>query len=92
MAVVDKHRGLARDPALDQLAREALLVASSDWAFMVTKDSAAGYARDRAASHAGRFDRLADLIASGRDDDARRYAAELRAIDGPFGHLDARLL
>jgi 1,4-alpha-glucan branching enzyme len=92
LAVVDKHRSLARDPVLDQLAREALLVTSSDWAFMVTKDSAAGYARDRAAGHARRFDRLADLVESGRGADAARYAASLRAVDGPFGHLDARRL
>jgi 1,4-alpha-glucan branching enzyme len=90
VSIVDKRRGLTRDPVLDQLAREALLVASSDWAFMVTKDSAAGYARDRAATHARRFDRLADLIETGQD--AAAYAAELRAIDGPFGHLDARQL
>ena len=90
--VVDKFAGLARDRVLDQLAREALLVASSDWAFMVTKDSAAGYARDRATSHTARFDRLAELIESGRDLDAATCASSLRTIDGPFGHLDARRL
>lgn len=92
VAVVEKNRGTGRDPVLDQLAREALLVASSDWAFMVTKDSAAGYARDRAATHTARFDRLADLVESGRTGDATRLAAELRAVDGLFGHLDARQL
>jgi 1,4-alpha-glucan branching enzyme len=90
--VVEKNRGPLRDPVLDQLAREALLVASSDWAFMITKDSAAGYARHRAAEHARRFDRLASLVESGRGADAARYAAELHTVDGPFGHLDARLL
>ncbi|MDQ1654644.1 MAG: 1,4-alpha-glucan branching enzyme, partial [Cryptosporangiaceae bacterium] len=82
----------ARDPALDQLAREALLALSSDWAFMVTKDSAAGYARDRAAAHASRFAELAGLIESGRPEAALTLAAQLRRIDGPFGHLDARTL
>ena len=43
----------AATPVLDQLAREALLALASDWAFMVSKDTAAGYARDRAAAHAG---------------------------------------
>jgi 1,4-alpha-glucan branching enzyme len=90
IAVAGKHRGTTRDPALDQLAREALLALSSDWAFMVTKDSAAGYARDRAATHARRFAELAALIESGRRDAAERLASELRAVDGPFGHLDAR--
>lgn len=77
-----------RDPALDQLVREAFLLSSSDWAFMVTRDSAAGYARQRARQHADRFARLADAIESGSGADA--VAAELRAVDGPFGRLDAR--
>lgn len=82
--------GLARDPALDQTVREALLALSSDWAFMVTKDSAADYARRRATVHGERFAELAGLLRSGRHAVAR--AEELRAEDGPFGHLDARML
>ena len=41
--------GPTRDPVADALAQEALLALASDWAFMVTKDSAAAYARERAA-------------------------------------------
>ncbi len=77
-------------PALDQLAREALLVTASDWAFCVAKDTAADYARSRHSTHVARFDRLAALLESGRP--ASRLAAELRAVDGPFGHLDARTI
>jgi 1,4-alpha-glucan branching enzyme len=91
LSTVDIHSGRSRDPVLDQLAREALLVTSSDWAFMVTKDSAAGYARDRARQHTERFSRLAGLIEAG-DPGAGPYAQRLRALDGPFGHLDARRL
>jgi 1,4-alpha-glucan branching enzyme len=87
--LVDKCGGPFRDPVLDQLAREALLVTSSDWAFMVTKDSAAGYARRRAAEHTARFHRLADLVETGG---GAAEAADLRRVDGPFGHLDSRLL
>jgi len=79
-----------RRPELDQLAREALLVTSSDWAFMVSKDSAPDYARRRAAEHTARFDRLADLVDAGRRAAAVSYAERLREIDGPFGQLDAR--
>lgn len=79
-----------RMPELDQLAREALLTLSSDWAFMVTKNSAPDYARRRAAEHAARFGDLADGIEAGYPD--RELAARLRRIDGPFGHLDARAL
>jgi 1,4-alpha-glucan branching enzyme len=82
--------GLCRRPDLDQLAREALLMLSSDWAFMVSHDTAARYARDRAGAHELRFRRLADSIANGRD--TTRDAAELAEVDGPFGHLDARQL
>jgi 1,4-alpha-glucan branching enzyme len=81
-----------RRPELDQLAREALLMASSDWAFMVTKDSAPDYARRRAATHAARFDRLAALVAAGRRGSAIALARQLNRVDGPFGHLDARRL
>jgi 1,4-alpha-glucan branching enzyme len=90
LSIVDVRSGQFRDPALDQLAREAFLTTSSDWAFMVTKDSAADYARGRAEAHTARFHRLADLL--DRGEPADRYVAELRAIDGPFGHLDARTL
>ena len=92
LSTVDAHRGPARDPVLDQLAREAFLALSSDWAFMVTHDSAAGYARDRAAAHAGRVHALADLLDAGDRAGAAALADRLRAVDGPFGHLDARLL
>jgi 1,4-alpha-glucan branching enzyme len=82
--------GLARDLALDQTTREALLALSSDWAFMVTKDSAADYARRRSKVHGERFAELAGLLRAGHRDRALLRAEELRAEDGPFGHLDAR--
>ena len=77
-----------RDPAADQLVREAFLLSSSDWAFMVSRNSAADYARERARRHGEKFAALADAIESGAD--AERLAAEQRAVDGPFGQLDAR--
>ncbi|TDV54070.1 1,4-alpha-glucan branching protein domain-containing protein [Actinophytocola oryzae] len=78
-----------RDPVRDQLVREALLTLSSDWAFMVTKDSAADYARRRAKVHGDRFAELAALL---RADHPSRFARTeaLRAEDGLFGRLDAR--
>ncbi|GGP46725.1 1,4-alpha-glucan branching protein domain-containing protein [Saccharothrix coeruleofusca] len=86
--------GPVRDPVADQAVREALLSLSSDWAFMVTKDSAADYARYRAKVHADRFAELAALCRTGRGSTGRGHerAAELRRVDGPFGHLDARSL
>jgi 1,4-alpha-glucan branching enzyme len=92
LRIVDKvvDPGTPRFAELDQLAREALLTLSSDWAFMVTKNSAPGYARRRAADHAARFAQLAEGIEAGWPD--RGLSAALREIDGPFGHLDARQL
>ena len=65
-----------RDPVADQILRETLLTVSSDWPFMVSKDSAADYARYRAHLHAHATREIADALASGR-----RYAAE-RLADG----------
>ena len=94
-----------RQPILDQVMREVLLALSSDWAFMVTKDSAAQYARRRAEDHAGRAHALMDLLDGQPDlldppsasDSAHGSAAtamvdEQRVQDWCFGHLDARLL
>ena len=72
----------------DALAQEALLALSSDWAFMVSKDSAAAYARERAATHADHVDELARLRACGRTDAALRRVAAWPAA--PFGHIDVR--
>lgn len=80
-----------RDATRDQVARSALLALASDWAFMITKDSAAGYARDRHARHHADVARLASLVERA-DPAAVAYADRLRSLDGPFGHLDARLL
>ncbi|PPK62385.1 glycoside hydrolase family 57 protein [Actinokineospora auranticolor] len=82
--------GVGRDVVLDQAVREAMLALSSDWAFMVTKDSAADYARRRAKAHGERYAELAWGLRTGADRAAR--AADLRRVDGPFGALDARAL
>jgi 1,4-alpha-glucan branching enzyme len=82
----------ARDTTRDQLARTTLLALASDWAFMVTKDSAASYARDRHVRHHREARLLADLVERGDLASADALARRLRSDDGPFGHLDARLL
>ena len=92
LSIMDVHHGHTRDAALDQLTREAFLATASDWAFMVTNGSAADYARHRATTHAARFTDLADRLTAGDRSGADRCAAELRRVDGPFGHLDARVI
>lgn len=89
-----RRAAVGRDRAADQLARQAMLALSSDWAFMVTKDTAAQYARARHDRHHDAFTRLADLMESGAaaaDAVVGEVAAQHRR-DNVFGHLDARSL
>lgn len=82
----------ARDRVADQILRETLLTVSSDWPFMVSKDSAADYARYRAHLHAHATREIAGALASGRRDAAARLAQNWNRADGLFGALDARRL
>ena len=81
-----------RDVVADQILRETLLTVSSDWPFMVSKQSAADYARYRAHLHAHATREIADALASGHREAAQRLAAGWNAADGLFGALDARRL
>lgn len=81
-----------RDTVADQILRETLLTVSSDWPFMVSKDSAADYARYRAHLHAHATREIADALAAGRRDHATRLADGWNRADGLFGALDARRL
>lgn len=81
-----------RDHVADQILRETLLTVSSDWPFMVSKDSAADYARYRAHLHAHATREIAGALASGRRDTAQRLADGWNRADGLFGALDARRL
>ncbi|WP_245671474.1 1,4-alpha-glucan branching protein domain-containing protein, partial [Nocardia amamiensis] len=81
-----------RDQVADQLLREAILTVSSDWAFMVSKDSAAGYARDRAHRHAHAVREIAAAVGAGQVAKARQLAAGWGAADGLFPAVDARRL
>ena len=81
-----------RDLVADQILRETLLTVSSDWPFMVSKDSAADYARYRAHLHAHATREIADALASGRRAAATRLAEGWNRADGLFGALDARRL
>ena len=93
LAAVDgAPRTAGRDATLDALATQAALALSSDWAFMVTKDSAAHYARRRAAQHRDRVRELTDLLPAGRHADAAARARTFAAQDDVFGLLDARAL
>ncbi|MBS4726992.1 glycoside hydrolase family 57 protein [Mycobacterium sp. SM1] len=81
-----------RDRIADQILRETLLTVSSDWPFMVSKESAADYARYRAHLHAHATREIADALASGHRQTAQRLADGWNRADGLFGALDARRL
>ena len=83
---------VARDVVADQILRETLLTVSSDWPFMVSKDSAADYARYRAHLHAHATREITGALAAGRREQAERLAAGWNRADGLFGALDARRL
>ncbi len=74
-----------RERALRQAARELLILQGSDWPFMITRDQAAAYARERVLSHRARFSRLLEMAVTGRVDEGE--LAELEAIDNPFPWL-----
>ena len=74
--------------ALNQAARELLLLQSSDWAFILKTQTAMGYAAGRAKAHIARFRRLDREITSGRIDEA--WLADLERRDNLFPEVDYR--
>ena len=75
--------------ALSQLARENLLLQSSDWPFLITTWQAKDYATDRFREHVARFETIADMIDSGNiDEDKLR---EIEEIDNCFADIDYRV-
>lgn len=81
-----------RDEVSDQILRETLMTVQSDWPFMVSKDTAAGYAEDRAYKHAHATREISAAADAGRDDQALRLARGWRNADNLVGALDARRL
>ncbi|MFT4088774.1 MAG: DUF1957 domain-containing protein, partial [Gordonia sp. (in: high G+C Gram-positive bacteria)] len=81
-----------RDEVADQILRETLMTVQSDWPFMVSKDTAAGYAQDRAYKHAHATREICAASDAGREEHAERLARSWRQADNVFGALDARRL
>ena len=85
-AVGDRARVLA------QVARELLLLESSDWSFLVSTGQAAEYATARFQQHMARFNRLAMATDhESLDDETRRFLAECERADNPFPDIDYRI-
>jgi 1,4-alpha-glucan branching enzyme len=75
---------------LNQCAREALLLQSSDWAFVVTTGQARAYAIERFQGYLDRFAELADLVEGNDMSRAVVRAKELYEWDKVFPEIDYR--
>jgi 1,4-alpha-glucan branching enzyme len=82
------------DRALAQLARELLLLESSDWPFLITTVSARDYAEARVRLHADAFQQALAVAKRALDGplspEDRFVLAQLEARDGPFPKVDPR--
>ena len=91
--IVSKYDKVPEDKlmlrALNQLAREELLLQSSDWPFLITTWQAKDYATDRFREHVERFETIADMIESGHTDEEKLVAIE--SIDNCFADIDYRV-
>ena len=83
------HAGDLERRALNQAARELLLLQSSDWAFILKTGTATGYAIARIKAHIARFRRLDRELGAGRIDEG--WLADLERRDNLFPELDFRV-
>ncbi len=91
--IVSKYEKIPEDKllhrALNQLARENLLLQSSDWPFLITTWQAKDYATERFQEHVARFEKIADMIEENRIDDLELQKIE--SIDNCFPVIDYRV-
>jgi 1,4-alpha-glucan branching enzyme len=83
-----EHASMAAEPVLAQLARETLLLQSSDWYTLILSGQARDYAHERFAAHLGRFNALAEGVERGHYDED--VAAECYLQDKVFPDVDWR--
>jgi len=75
--------------ALNQLARENLLLQSSDWPFLITTWQARDYAVERFTQHQENFEKLAGMIETNSIDEA--YLSQIESVNNPFPVIDYRV-
>lgn len=81
-----------RNRIADQVVQEAALALQSDWAFLISKDTSADYARQRAFLHAHAMREIIAAHQAGNLSEAEKLCAAWHAADAPFPQLDARQL
>lgn len=82
-----------REQLLNQVARELLLLESSDWPFLISTAQANEYASGRFQQHLARFNHLATM-ARGEDElreADRRFLQNVMDLDNPFREIDYRV-
>jgi 1,4-alpha-glucan branching enzyme len=72
--------------ALNQAARELMLMQSSDWAFLMTVGTAKEYSTKRTKDHITRFNAIYDMIVGNRIDEG--YIWDLEQKDNIFPEID----
>ncbi|MFL5734846.1 MAG: 1,4-alpha-glucan branching protein domain-containing protein [Chloroflexia bacterium] len=77
--------------ALNQAAREIVLLESSDWEFLYTTGQARQYAADRFAEHSNRFNDLAGALETDNEAGATSLAHQYGERDNLFADIDYRL-
>jgi 1,4-alpha-glucan branching enzyme len=75
--------------ALNQAARELMLLLSSDWAFILKTQTATGYALSRIKAHVARFRRLDRELCDNRIDEA--WLGNLEGRDRIFPDMNFRI-
>ena len=91
--IVAKYEKVPEDKllhrALNQLARENLLLQSSDWPFLITTWQAKDYATERFEEHVARFEKIADMIEAGNINEEE--LVKIESIDNCFPVIDYRV-
>ena len=74
---------------LNQLSRELLLAQSSDWAFLITTNTAKEYSTKRLKEHIGNFNKLYEYLDSDKVD--VRPLEMMENKNSIFGEIDFRI-
>ena len=75
--------------ALNQMARELLLLQSSDWLFIITNGTMVEYAHKRIKEHTGRFNALYDMVKN--NDIHIHYLKNLELKDDIFPNISFKI-
>ncbi len=86
LANAHPHAGGLLGRTLNQMARELVLMQSSDWAFLMTTGTAKEYSTKRTKDHVQRFNELYEQIKHNRINEA--YVYDLECRDSIFQEID----